>query len=103
MGLTSPEEDDEQLLDILLAIMESVEADFTQTFRDLSELSLEDLRSASIPEAAWGLAQCGKNSELRNWLAEYCQRLERDAEYSSEVTEAGDKRRMERMQAANPR
>ena len=70
MGLTSPEEDDEQLLDILLAIMESVEADFTQTFRDLSELSLEDLRSASIPEAAWGLAQCGKNSELRNWLAE---------------------------------
>jgi len=103
LGLTSQEEDDEQLLDILLAIMESVEADFTQTFRDLSELSLEDLRSASIPEAAWGLAQCGKNSELRGWLAEYCQRLERDAEYSSEVTEAGDKRRMERMQAANPR
>ena len=103
MGLTSIEEDDEQLLDILLAIMESVEADFTQTFRDLSELSLEDLKAGSIPKAAWGLAQCGKNSELRGWLAVYRQRLEREAEYSSEDTEAGDKQRMERMQAANPR
>ena len=103
MGLTSQEEDDEQLVDILLAIMESVEADFTQTFRDISELSLEDLRAASIPEAAWGLAQCSKNSQLRGWLTEYCQRLERDAEYSSEDTEARDKLRMERMQSANPR
>ena len=103
MGLTSSEDEDEQLLDILLAIMESVEADFTQTFRDLSELSLEDLGAASIPESAWGLAQCSLNSELRGWLSEYCERLRRDAEYSSEDTEDADKRRMERMQAVNPR
>ena len=50
LGLTVEEEDDEKLVDILLAIMEAVQADYTQTFRDLSELSLDDLRAGSIPE-----------------------------------------------------
>ena len=103
LGLASPEDEDEKLLDILLAIMESVEADFTQTFRDLSEISLEDLRTASIPETAWGLSQCNKNSELRGWLGEYCERLERDRRYGEVSAEDEDSRRMERMQAVNPR
>merc|ERR1711879_291307 len=103
LGLASPEDEDEKLLDILLAIMESVEADFTQTFRDLSEISLEDLRTASIPVTAWGLSQCNKNSELRGWLGEYYERLERDRRYSEVKAEDGDRRRMERMQAVNPR
>ena len=51
--------------------METVDADYTQTFRDLGELSLEDLRSGSIPESAWGLYQCTRNKELTDWIKEY--------------------------------
>ena len=74
LGLEIEEEDDEKLVDILLAIMETVQADYTQTFRDLSELNLEDLKSGSIPEAAWGLFECKKNKELNGWLQEYVSR-----------------------------
>ena len=73
MGLTESEEEDEKLVDILLAIMESVEADYTQTFRDLSELSLEDLTSGAIPETAWGLKQCSLNKQLSEWLQNWWQ------------------------------
>ena len=96
LGLLSPEDGDEKLIDGLLAVMETVEADYTQTFRDLSELSVEDLGSASIPEAAWGLAQCSKDQALASWLEEYVARLGRDSE-------DGDEARMQRMQEVNPR
>ena len=75
--------------------MESIDADYTQTFRDLSELSLEDLKTGSIPESAWGLYQCSKNKELPDWLQEYVERVERD--------ENNDEERLELMQKTNPR
>ena len=95
LGLKTAEDEDEKLVDILLAIMESIDADYTQTFRDLSELSLEDLKTGSIPESAWGLYQCTKNKELTEWLKEYVERVERD--------ENDDEQRMEMMQKTNPR
>ena len=75
--------------------MESVEADYTQTFRDLSELSLEDLTSGAIPESAWGLKQCSLNKQLSEWLQLYSDRVGRE-----NIT---DEVRMERMQSTNPR
>jgi uncharacterized protein YdiU (UPF0061 family) len=57
LGLKSSSEplDDMKLAASLLAAMETKYADFTQTFRDLSEISLEDLNAKKIPETAWGL------------------------------------------------
>ena len=83
------------MIDLLLEIMESIEADYTQTFRDLSELSLEDLRDAKIPESAWGLHQCLKNKKIKDFLQQYCERIGKENQ--------SDEDRMQRMQNTNPR
>ena len=76
--------------------MESIEADYTQTFRDLSELSIEDLRdSKNIPESSWGLHQCLKNKKIHDFLRLYCERLEKE--------DVKDEERLENMQKTNPR
>lgn len=95
LGLVGAEEGDEALVDKLLGIMEVVGADFTQTWRDLSELGAGDLREGKVPDHAWGLGQCLKHRETVAWLEEYCRRLDRGARE--------DTARMEAMQAVNPR
>ena len=55
LGLKSSEEDDMKLAASLLSAMETKYADYTQTFRDLSEVSIEDAASGKITEETWGL------------------------------------------------
>ena len=56
LGLRSGEDGDMKLVASLLSAMETKYADYTQTFRDLSEISLDDAASGKIPEdACWGL------------------------------------------------
>ena len=95
LGLVTEEEGDKALVELLLATMEVVEADFTQTFRDLAEVSLEDLEDQKIPSSAWGLTQCMKHKQMKEVLSQYVARLARE--------EREDTARMEAMQAANPR
>jgi len=95
LGLVTEEEEDKALVELLLATMEVVEADFTQTFRDLAELSLEDLKDQKIPSSAWGLTQCMKHKQMKEVLSQYVARLKRE--------EREDMARMESMQGANPR
>ena len=95
LGFLEKHDDDEVMIDLLLEIMESIEADFTQTFRDLSELSLEDLRDVKIPVTSWGLHQCLKNRKIHDFLKLYCQRVEKENH--------SDEERMEKMQQTNPR
>ena len=95
LGFLEKLEEDEAIIDLLLEIMESIEADFTQTFRDLSELSLEDLRDVKIPESSWGLHQCLKNKKIHDFLKIYCQRFQKE--------KLSDEERMEKMQKTNPR
>ena len=75
--------------------MESIEADYTQTFRDLSELSLEDLKSKKIPENSWGLHECLKNKKIHDFLRLYGERVEKENK--------SDEERLELMQKTNPR
>ena len=75
LGFNTEDEDDQTLIDTLLSIMESVEADFTQTFRDLSELCLEDLEELKVPDAAWGLKQCMMSKQMEEWLKLYVERI----------------------------
>jgi len=88
-------EEDEDLINTLLEVMESIDADFTQTFRDLSELSLDDLVSFKIPESSWGLHQCLKNKKIKDFLALYGARLKKEGRE--------DEHRMSDMQTINPR
>jgi len=95
LGLLKSSESDELLIGLLLDTMETTEADFTQTFRDLSELSLEDLKSQKVPESAWGLYQCFKSKQIKEFLNLYVEKLEKD--------EIVDEERMIAMQKTNPR
>jgi len=95
LGLSESSETDELLVGLLLDTMETTEADFTQTFRDLSELSLEDLKAQKIPEAAWGLYQCFKSKQIKEFLNLYVEKLEKD--------NIVDEERMIAMQKTNPR
>jgi len=95
LGLEKKGESDELLIGLLLDTMETIEADYTQTFRDLSELSLEDLKQEKIPESAWGLHQCLKSKQIKEFLKLYVERLETDR--------VDDAERMTAMQKANPR
>merc|ERR1711915_588434 len=75
--------------------MEIVKADFTQTFRDLSETSLDNLESIKISETAWGLKQLIKSAKAKEVLVKYTERIKRE--------NVDDMDRLERMQKANPR
>ena len=75
LGFQTEDEDDETLIDTLLSIMETVNADFTQTFRDLSELCLDDFEEVKVPDAAWGLKQCLDNKQMKEWLKLYVNRV----------------------------
>lgn len=96
LGLISNKgEEDQKLVDILLDTMEIVKADFTQTFRDLGELSLDDLEELKVPESAWGLYQLLKSKRAKDFLTVYVKRVKDDGREDSE--------RMEAMQKTNPR
>merc|ERR1719427_188884 len=95
LGLTDEQDSDEALIDLLLDTMEVTEADFTQTFRDLSELSIDDLKDIKIPESAWGLTQCLKSKRIKEFLKLYAEKIE--------STEIDDETRMTNMQKTNPR
>jgi len=86
---------DQELIQKLLQAMEVIKADFTQTFRDLSELSLDDLESIKIPESAWGLTKCLKSTKIKDFLKAYALRMKE--------LNVDDSDRIESMQATNPR
>lgn len=86
---------DQDLIQKLLQAMEITKADFTQTFRDISELSLEDLETVSIPDSAWGLTGCLKTTKIKDFLKAYAERIKE--------LNVDDSERLESMQATNPR
>ena len=104
LGLTFSEEtvkEDKKLMTDLFQVMYSNGADFTQTFRDLSEISFKDLlenRDKMCGAVHWGLAKVRKAKEFEDFLSEYSRRLKEEF-----GQEAFEEVRMERMQSANPR
>ena len=96
LGLkTTEEKADMALLAELLDLMELKSADFTQAFRDLSELSLADLREGKVPESAWGLKRMKGTKEFDKFLEMYTARLDKEG--------TSDEERMILMQKSNPR
>ena len=94
--------EDKKLIESLLEVMYSMGADFTQTFRDLSEISLQDLkdnRDKMCPAVHWGLAKLRGSKDFELFLNKYSERLSKEFGDAEDF----DNQRMERMQSSNPR
>ncbi|XP_065919105.1 protein adenylyltransferase SelO-like [Dysidea avara] len=99
LGLLNKEIEDELLIQDLLKIMVRFKADYTMTFRELSEISLEDLQLAKYPKAFWTLPNLSRKSHdsWTTWVKSYADRLQRNGPGVSDIV------RMIKMQDVNPR
>ncbi|XP_050565199.1 protein adenylyltransferase SelO-like [Cygnus atratus] len=96
LGLLGDDEDDNYLIAFLLKLMEDRRADFTMTFRELSEITEDQLKELHIPEEFWALQDLGKHKLFSEWVAMYLLRLEHNKGDT-------DIKRRKRMTAVNPR
>ncbi|KAJ7396137.1 selenoprotein O [Pitangus sulphuratus] len=79
LGLLGENENDNYLIAFLLKIMEDTKADFTMTFRELSEITEDQLRELHIPEEFWALQDLGKHKLFSEWVTMYLLRLKRSS------------------------
>ncbi|MEQ2270381.1 hypothetical protein XENORESO_012890, partial [Xenotaenia resolanae] len=89
------EEEDDHLIVLLLKMMEDTRSDFTMTFRQLSEVSTNQLRSGNFTQM-WALENLSSHKLFSDWLIVYLQRLSRPQSES-------DLHRQQRMKRVNPR
>jgi len=99
LGLSSVQlaNEDETLISQLLSIMADQKADFTATFRQLSDISLHALlkmKSKNVKNLPWALQQLAQHSSYSSWLVRYAKRLKQ--------TGVSDSERRSVMQRANP-
>ncbi|XP_060136833.1 protein adenylyltransferase SelO isoform X3 [Zootoca vivipara] len=78
LGFLGDNEDDNYLIAFLLKLMEDTKADFTMTFRELSEISEDQLQSISIPKEFWALQDVAKHKLFSSWVVLYLLRLKRN-------------------------
>ncbi|XP_029865457.1 protein adenylyltransferase SelO-like isoform X5 [Aquila chrysaetos chrysaetos] len=78
LGLPGENEDDNYLIAFLLKLMEDTKADFTMTFRQLSEITEDQLKELHIPEEFWALQDLGKHKLFSEWVTMYLLRLNRN-------------------------
>ncbi|XP_036437814.1 protein adenylyltransferase SelO-like [Colossoma macropomum] len=96
LGLLGDEDDGAYLIAFLLKLMEDTGADFTMTFRQLSEVTLLQLQNNSITQAMWALWDLSSHEYFSDWVSLYLQRLRSQRGDS-------DEHRQRRMRAVNPR
>nr|XP_055187335.1 protein adenylyltransferase SelO-like isoform X1 [Nyctereutes procyonoides] len=77
LGLLGERKDDDDLIAVLLHLMEKTEADFTMTFRQLSEITQSQLEELSIPQQFWALKMISKHKFFPAWVSQYLLRLKR--------------------------
>jgi len=89
--------DDEMLISQLLSMMSDQKADFTATFRQLSDISLRaliKLRSKYVERLPWALQQLMQHPSFSRWLTRYAKHLKKAGVSESE--------RRSVMRRANP-
>jgi len=97
LGLLNDVKGDEMLVRSLLWIMSFTRADFTMSFRELSELAIHDVISDRLPKESWALRKLQSHPNWKDWLARYAERLQLNGDLDS------DTKRKQRMQEVNPR
>ncbi|XP_062956791.1 protein adenylyltransferase SelO-like isoform X2 [Cynocephalus volans] len=96
LGLLGEREEDDDLIAFLLHLMEMTEADFTMTFRQLSEITQSQLLELNIPQQFWALKTVSKHKLFPAWVSQYLLRLKSNMNDS-------DSERRRRMTSVNPR
>ncbi|XP_025061931.1 uncharacterized protein LOC102383456 isoform X4 [Alligator sinensis] len=96
LGFLGEGEDDYYLIAFLLRLMEDTKADFTMTFRQLSEITQDQLKELHIPKEYWALQDLAKHKFFSDWVTMYLLRLRRNKGDS-------DSKRRKRMTSINPR
>ena len=98
LGIVECQTGDEQLVAVLLKIMEDTKADFTMTFRELSEIDVKVLvlfaKHGKYPDRFWTLNKLADHEWYKDWCQIYVKRL---------PTNKSDKYRRKRMQRVNPK
>jgi len=86
IGLSSVKtaDDDDVLVSQLLSIMSDQKADFTATFRQLSDISLHALKNRNLEHLPWALQQLIQHASFSSWLARYTRRLKQAGVSDSE-------------------
>ncbi|XP_070842510.1 protein adenylyltransferase SelO-like [Chaetodon trifascialis] len=95
LGLLGEEEDDGYLIAFLLKMMEDTQSDFTMTFRQLGEVSAQQLHNNNFTQM-WALEDLSSHQLFSDWLSMYLLRLSRQPNDS-------DLDRRDRMKNVNPR
>ncbi|XP_060068717.1 protein adenylyltransferase SelO-like [Ylistrum balloti] len=97
IGLSKYMEDDEQIIAVLLKMMEETKADFTMSFRQLSELNINDLeRVMLLPDTrAWALKKLASHDWFIAWVKMY------KAALASQNVSESNRRKI--MKSTNPR
>ena len=99
LGLATEDERDEGLVIRLLDLMQAAQADYTMTFRELSEVSVSELQCDTLPASYWALPTLCQHPQWPQWLMLYASRV-----YSNHLaTSYSEGIRMQKMQSANPR
>ncbi|XP_058249406.1 protein adenylyltransferase SelO-1, mitochondrial-like isoform X2 [Hemibagrus wyckioides] len=96
LGLLGDDEGDAYLIGFLLKLMEDTRADFTMTFRQLSDVSLLQLQRNSITQTMWALWALSSHDYFSDWVQLYLQRIKSQLGDSEES-------RHRRMRGVNPR
>ncbi|XP_072507866.1 protein adenylyltransferase SelO-like isoform X2 [Notamacropus eugenii] len=96
LGLLGEKEGDDYLVAFLLLLMEETKADFTMTFRELSEITQAQLKDFDIPQEFWALKILSRQELFSDWVTLYLLRLKSNMNDS-------DSRRRKRMTSVNPR
>uniref|UniRef100_UPI00398F634B protein adenylyltransferase SelO-like isoform X1 n=1 Tax=Pristiophorus japonicus TaxID=55135 RepID=UPI00398F634B len=96
LGLFGHDNNDDYLIAYLLKLMEDTRADFTMTFRQLSEITQQQLEVNSISEEYWALQDLARHKKFSHWVNMYLSRLTRS-------TVDSDEARKIRMKNTNPR
>ncbi|XP_068737750.1 protein adenylyltransferase SelO-like isoform X2 [Montipora capricornis] len=76
LGLANVGAADETLIQSFLWMMSLTRADFTMSFRELSEISLRDLVADRLPSESWALKKLKTHTNWKDWLVRYTERLE---------------------------
>ncbi|XP_012863606.1 protein adenylyltransferase SelO-like [Echinops telfairi] len=96
LGVLGEREEEDDLIAFLLHLMGKTEADFTMTFRQLSEITQSRLLDLNFPQHFWALKKISKHELFPAWLSQYLLRLKRN-------TNDSDSQRRKRMTSVNPR
>ncbi|XP_075683641.1 protein nucleotidyltransferase YdiU-like [Rhinoderma darwinii] len=96
LGFSGEREEDLTLIVSFLNMMEDTRADFTMSFRQLSEITDCELRNLTIPEGYWAFHDISQHMDFPAWVTAYLQRLKSNPDDS-------ESKRRQRMKTTNPR